>query len=117
MNLVKVIVVKEAYAKGKLQLTGNWSRLRAQLGDIAQNDAKAEVKVASATQIGCLGTLLVVLGIFTSTLGVGILLLIIGIPITVYGFVRANAASKYDLENWRYQLLRRFQKRTCKKWK
>ncbi|MBS2038679.1 hypothetical protein JST97_27105 [bacterium] len=92
------------YAKGRLQLEGPWASLRSQLDEISRNDSKAETQVASSNRTGCWGLALIFVGIFTTALGIGIPILILGAALAVYGFGRSASARQYDLENMRYQL-------------
>ncbi|MFN8606095.1 MAG: hypothetical protein U0931_01095 [Vulcanimicrobiota bacterium] len=92
------------YAKGRMQLEGNWASLLSQLTEISKNDSEAETKVAAGNRTGCWGLALVFIGIFTTALGIGLPILIVGIVMTIYGFSRSSSASQYDLENMRYQL-------------
>ncbi len=92
------------YAKGKLQLEGNLASLRAQLDEIARNDAAAETKVKAGNKTGCWGLALIFVGIFTAAFGIGIPILLIGIVMAIFGFSGSGSASNYDLENMRYQL-------------
>lgn len=92
------------FAKGRLQLEGNWASLRTQLDEISRSDIEAETKVASGRKTGCWGLAMIFVGFFTAAFGIGIPILIIGIVMAVYGFSRSSSASNYDLENMRYQL-------------
>lgn len=98
------IRMDKRYAKGRMQLEGSWASLRSQLDEISRNDAEAETRVASGNRTGCWGMALIFVGIFTSALGFGIPILILGIVMAVYGFASSSSASQFDLENMRYRL-------------
>ena len=82
------------YAKGRMQLEGNWASLLSQLTEISKNDSEAETKVAAGNRTGCWGLALVFIGIFTTALGIGLPILIVGIVMTIYGFSRSSSASQ-----------------------